>query len=630
VKRVGVDVLRDLGVDTSASLTAADAEVALETELGHAASAERAELVVGRFGGGVLLWQVDVRDSAAGSRYWVDAHDGSVVASRSLATHLSLGSVYTQNSEETPTPVDLELTLIDSAADPLRLNGWSGLLTVANYVSGNSQDGFVLEQTVVPTAGENFLYPPPADATDPTDAFAQVNLYYHLTTVRGLFQGLGVDVDGNSFKLTAVANAQEDNMALDNAFFSQMGIGAPFASPNLIAIGQGSINDFAYDSDVFKHEFGHYVSHNAVGYNLGQAHFDELGISPFSGSIDEGIADYFACSDNDDAELGEASLELLGSGRDLTDTSAACPDDMVGEVHADGEIIGSFGWSLRVEFGKVIADQLVWGAVSSLLPGANFDDFATGILATAGDLVESAELETADVTTIEGMLAARGLDNCGRVIALSEGEVSRSTLFGLDLIGLVFGADCATVQQLGAELPSLFHYSWTPAAGDVGVEFTIDMSPQGGGALDYSVFARAGEPVGFTNGQFLPEVTDFDRNQVFTTEQASFIIDAASDPPFDPSTTYDIVMITRSCPTLGMEVRAASYMPPIGEGGAGAGGSPSTGGNGAGGGGDDDTIEDDDGCGCKLVGASQSDAGAPSALLALAALGLLGSRRRRR
>jgi len=121
-RRVAVDVARGLDVDIDPSLDAQEAESALELSLGQAVpAAAKAKLVVSRMGEGVLLWQLDV--PARGSRYWVDAHHGDLVASRSLGMH-ALGTVYELNPRETPDPIDVELPLLDTAADPIHLNGW--------------------------------------------------------------------------------------------------------------------------------------------------------------------------------------------------------------------------------------------------------------------------------------------------------------------------------------------------------------------------------------------------------------------------------------------------------------------------------------------------------------------------
>ncbi len=637
VSRVAVEVARDLELDTVPTLDADLAQAALADTLGRTLpAASKSRLVVLRLGGARLAYELDVRDSLAGTRYFVDAHDGSLLAKRDLATHAQ-GRVYSMNSVETPVPVDVALPLLDETAVPVRLNGWSGNFAVTNYVSGDTNPNtgvaeYVVEQTVEPNVGADFLYDPPADVLDPGDAFAQVNLYFHMTSMRAFFEPLGADFTVPSAKLTAVANVQQNGGPLDNAFFSPAGIEGPFAAGNLIAIGQGSVNDFAYDSDVFKHEFGHFVSDLEVGYNMGQAFSDDLGLSPWSGSMDEGIADYFACSANDDAELGEGSLG--GQIRDLADTSKTCPNDMQGEVHGDGELIGSFGWSLRLELGAPIADQLVWGAVLSMPQGGDFSDFAQGILATADELVTAGDLTAADVTTIEGLMAERGLDNCGRVIALGEGETTQSTIIGLDLLGQLFGQSCSAVQSFGVAFPTLFHYSFTPAASDKAIKFDVNMNPQGGGDVQYTIYARVNDTVSFDLGfgGLLPEIKDFDYSAAITEQAGSLVIDANSDPPFDPSATYDFVVVSTSCPTLEAEFSVASYEPPVNEGGSGpgtggeapSGGETAAGGSGGGGAADDD---DDDGCGCKTAGDREPTS---RAWLALGGLALLGLRRRKR
>ena len=631
---VSVSVRPDLLVDPTPTLDAAAAKVALEEHLGAPLPAPRsAELVIlavhTATSHGTLAWALDVADAPGGTRYFVDAHDGHFVFARPLATHV-LGRVHPMNAVETPDLVDVELPLFDEAADPLRLRGWGGLFNVTNYVSGSTQGGYVLAQDVGPNSGSDFLYDLPASLISATDELAQVNLYYHLSHVRNEFAAIGVDVDAPGWDLTAVANGREDGQALDNAFFSQMGIDGPFAASNLIVIGQGSV-DFAYDSDVFKHEFGHYVSHNAIDYNLGQAHFDDLGISPFSGAIDEGIADYFACSDNDDAELGEASLAFLGGVRDLNDTTKSCPGDMLGEVHADGEIIGSFAWSVRGLVGKDLGDRLLWRAIDALSPGADFQEFAEAYAVAADAEVTAGNLTAADRAQIDALLDERGLSTCGRVIAIDETPGS-GTAFGLETIGAGFGVSCETLKDFGITLPSLFHYSAAPSAGDVGIRFALTDEVLGNGDLDYSLYVRKDEPVSFQiSGQGIPEVDEFDYEAVENDSDGEIVIDASSDPPFDPSARYHLVLVSRSCPALAFQITASPATPSTGEGGAGGGPAPSGGAGegaggsdgGAGGGGSD---EGDEGCDCRGSASAPTSLGA-SLLLGLA--GLFFSRRRR-
>lgn len=642
-----VDVARHLDVDTTPAIDAATAlERVRAAVLFPIGRMVRSELVVVGEGGGRLAWRIDALDPRGGVRLLVDAHDGRLVSQRALASD-ARGLVYAVSSVVTPEPSEVVLETLDTTADPIRLEGWDGLLHVGNYVSGGQQSGYVVEQTLGPSDGENFLYPPPEDAQDATDAFAQVNLFHHLTTHRTFFRDvLGVGVDAASWEVTAVANLQEGGQPLDNAFFSPMGLdgNGALSAPNMIGIGQGTI-DFAYDSDVFKHEFGHYVSHNAVGYNLGQTGTTEYGLSPHSGSVDEGIADYFACSENDDPILGEASLDVLSAARNLEDDSKSCPDDMVGEVHADGEIVASLSWTIRQALGREVADRLVWGAVSLMPAGGTLGDFATGLVETANALVEEGTLAAADVADVEAMIEARGLHECDDVIPLIGEEPRHATVFGLDLLAQLAGASCGQLQSFGLEIQSIFHFSGQAPGGD-SATFHLDVASLGGGSdVKYRLVVRKDQHVGFDSGGGfgLPAPSTYDHEASSEGPTLDLVIDASSDPPFDPSATYYAVIVSQSCPTIGADISLRSgggEGPTTTTGAGGDDAGPSTtatsavttgagagGGDGGGSDGGDSLEGDDDGCGCEVAGAGRPG-GALAALGALAAAALLRMRRR--
>jgi len=546
-------VSRDLTVSATPYVSRTEVRTLLHSLVGPWAASGpltfRLAVVAEARGPGHLVWQVDVPTGLGGLRYLVDAHRGVVLHMRPLAIE-TLGRVYPISSVVTPNATDLELVDLDDAS-PLVLTGWGGQFVVTNYVSGGGQLDLAVEQTLHPSDGTDFIYDPPADPTDPTDGFAQVGLYYHLTRVRDFFAGdLGVDFSHPAYSLTAVANMMEDGQPMDNAYFSEQGMGAPWNTNNLIAIGQGTTLDFADDSDVFLHEFTHYVSHVAVGYNMGQIAANEYGISPYSSSIDEGLADYFACTVNGDPLLGEAALVPFGSGRDLTDTSKVCPDDVYGEVHMDGELIGSVSWTLRESFGKAAADQLVWGALTLLLPYATFGDFAQALVQTAGEMVIGGDLVAADVQTLQDALDARGLSDCFQDLPIAPAAPRMINMFGLDLFGGMMGGTCQDVRNYGVQLSSMFHFRATPADGDEGIRLSVQLTPEGGNDLIWKIFGRAGDHVTFGGGGYLPEVTVYDYQSNWLDGTAGeLVIDASSDPSFDPGQTYHFVLVHQNCPS---------------------------------------------------------------------------------
>lgn len=557
---VVLDVARDVSVATTPTHGEEAARRAVEATYGMTLS-ERPNAALAVFPeaetGGKLVWVVDVRSDRGGERYLVDAHTGKLVHRRSLAVH-ARGRVYPISSAVTPEVQDLELTSLD-AADPQTLSGWDGNFKVVNYVDGDLAAGvpLTLEQSVGPNAGEDFLYDPPTSAEDAHDQFAQVGIYYHLTRMRDYFVSTHhIDMGAPGWKLVAVANMLEAGRPMDNAFFSGEGVGEPFRAPNLIAIGQGSFFDFSDDSDVFLHEFTHYVSANAVGYNGGQFAINEYGLSPWAGSIDEGIADYFACTVNGDSTLGEATLAPFGMARDLAKDTKTCPGDLVGEVHEDGELIGSLAWSLREKFGAKVGDRLVWGAVTLLTPNASFGDFAKALKRAAGKLVTAGELTEADAGAVDALIESRGLDDCEEVLDLTGGKSQTTNMLGIDSLVFGTGASCADYRSQ-LSLQSLFHFKSKPDRGAKGVRFTVQVDPDRGHDVEWSIYVRTGRHVGFTLGELLPEATNYDYSVEGITETSGeLVIDESSDPPFDPTQTYYLVIGHKNCPSSSVTVES--------------------------------------------------------------------------
>jgi len=638
VRVVVLDVARNLSVALSPVLTEFDARTRARQWHGAPQSATaNAKLAILPDEGtsGRLVWTVTVPSRFGARQVLVDAMDGRIVLDRSLDKHV-LGRVYQISSVNTPTPVDTDLQDLVTST-PQLLNGWGGQLAVTNYVSGGSTNGnYIGSQTLVPNSGSDFLYDPPVDPLDKTDAFAQVGLYYHLTRMRNFFADTySLDMSAPKWRVVAIANLLDDGAYVDNAFFSQPGsAGAPYADWNLVAVGQGTQFDFADDSDVFLHEFTHYINYNAHGFSQGPFETGPWGINPFPGGIDEGSADYYACTVNGDPLLGEASLAKLGAERDLTDTHKVCPDDVYGEGHMDGEIISSLSWTLRTDFGAATGDQLVWGALSLLTPGGALGDYGLALVQSAKDLKDQGDLTAADVTTVQDAVAQRQLDDCGHELELSPSKSRVTNIAGLEELSAYMGGDCDTFKGYGVSLHSFFHFFAQPAATDGGIRFKAELATMGGGDLSWGIYARRDQHVTFaTSGQMpLPTVKDFDYKVTgFTGTTGELVIDANSTPAFDPTASYHIVIVHQNCPmvTATLHVEAA----PSGVGGAGGSG-------GAGGEGGTapvtpprDDVVVDNGCGCR-IGATDANgqstgAGAWALLAALVPLGAVSRRRRR-
>jgi hypothetical protein len=109
---------------------------------------------------------------------------------------------------------------------------------------------------------------------------------------------------------------------LANAFWD--GYGMAFGDGGA---GSGDFGEFA---DVVYHEYGHGIT--------------DYQYRPFgtSGAMHEGYSDFYACTITDEPLLGEG---IIG-GRNL-DNDLLCPENLQGESHADGRIIGGALWHMR-------------------------------------------------------------------------------------------------------------------------------------------------------------------------------------------------------------------------------------------------------------------------------------------
>ncbi len=291
--------------------------------------------------------------------------------------------------------------------------------------SGSLYTGDLVAAEVGPSEGEDWLYDPPEDPTDPTDPFASVNAYFHVSQARSYFEGVtGEDMGTDEWSLVVLANYQDEvywGGPVKKAFhtdLSSWGTGSVYGAYHLLALGQGTDVDYGLDSDVVTHEVGHYVSSVAVGYNMGQLWFSDYGLHPWGGAIDEGISDYFAVSLFDDPVMGEfAAMDEAGL-RDVSETDLRCPEDIVGEVHNDGKLIGALGWSLREAYGADAADAIMWDATTLLTSDATLVDFAEGATQIATELYNDGVIDSLD--PLEAAVTAGGLDSCSVVQELGD------------------------------------------------------------------------------------------------------------------------------------------------------------------------------------------------------------------
>jgi Zn-dependent metalloprotease len=154
-----------------------------------------------------------------------------------------------------------------------------------------------------------------------------------------------------------------------------------------ITLGKGGVDD-AEDAEVIVHEYGHSVQDSQV---------PGFGANLESGSIGEGFSDYLAVvvtswaggtptltpeacvADWDSVSYTRTAPHCL---RRL-DGTKVYPQDMVGEVHADGTIWSRALWDIRAALGDKTASTLIIEAQFAFAPDTSFHDAALATVAAA-------------------------------------------------------------------------------------------------------------------------------------------------------------------------------------------------------------------------------------------------------
>jgi zinc metalloprotease ZmpB len=239
--------------------------------------------------------------------------------------------------------------------------------------------------------GSGFVY------TRDQDQFEQTMGYYWVTQAQRYIQSLGF---GST--LPAVNKRQQllriNQFGGDNSFYRE-GTGKL-----TITLGKGGVDD-AEDAEVIVHEYGHSVQDNQV---------PGFGSTPDAGAIGEAFGDYLAVTVSEHfAPTPDEPCVADWDSTSYTSTVPHClrrvdgnkhyPEDLVGEVHADGEIWSRALWDIHKSLGARLADTIIIRAQFAFTPDISMPDAARATIATAGLYGTSAQ------RAVQAAFAARGL-----------------------------------------------------------------------------------------------------------------------------------------------------------------------------------------------------------------------------
>ena len=278
-----------------------------------------------------------------------------------------------------------------------------------------------------------------------------------------------------------------------------------------------------------------------------------------------------------------------------------CPDDLEGESHADGEIVGAAAWDIQLLVGKEAADAIVYGGLSTVSTSPSFAELAEMMSAAARDLVADGDITEADADAIDAALEARGMPLCGRALPMALGEAFEFDVTFMFPMNDLPDYMCELMHEVGMHWPPMFqwHVTTPPAAdGELErLEIDFDIERMDGQAfddddLDYAIYVRLGEPVtfeyelidtgmGFALDSPIPDGFDLD----FTGNPNWFEFEADDEElPLAPDTTIYIAMVHQNCASTHLTITPEAIVAEPADDDDVA---------------DDDDDDDDDGCGCR-------------------------------
>ena len=667
----------DLPGDAAPEVTADTAAAIAEGRTGLPVVAEQTTLAFWPTADGVrLVWALGAR-AIPGIPYQpvtlVDAKTGDILQVYNSVLDLNQSQMFPSNPVKSPALADVTLPV--GAGQTVLENE---LVKALNCVDQKSVkkinfQGFMLDvhtcdllHTALPDANGDYLIPVPDD-TEPEDSFAEVSIFHHANKAYDLFRGWDPALDvNNGVPLAVVSNLRipqgfqgfdleklkDPDLPLtpfQNAFFAPSDpiFSSVFGlSGGALWFGQGPVHDYSYDGDVVYHELTHAVV-NVTLKLVGSPHMDEFGASYSPGGMNEGLSDYFSSAITGDGDVGEYASQDFFPGstaiRSLTNPDS-CPTAIGGEVHQDATLFAGSLWDLRVKLEapeQAKLDEAVFAAMNASATGdLSYDEMANLIITETETLLGAATAQ--DLTNA---FTTRGiLPKCSRIL-----EFTGATLTGpKDLQELWFAPGTQTTgakNSAGDWTPGVVQVHYALPEGTNKLEVTIKEVAVGGGGFGGGTpfvpkfLVRFGaDPITFT---YKPTNTNPDVVALDGVKNGTKHVLSVDVPPGTTSVYVmvgstgqadgaytDLSMVATTVPVtsgaggMGGDGGAGGAGGAGGQGGGGAAGGQ--GGNGGTGGGEDVVIE---GCGCSLPGTSAPQG---AAFAAIAALGLVAARRRRR
>ncbi|MDD5306442.1 MAG: hypothetical protein PHU25_03895 [Deltaproteobacteria bacterium] len=381
----------------------------------------------------------------------------------------AIGRVFPENPATTPLTADEELTDLDPPGDKL----FGAYARVERCFDTKTCDD--RKPTAQRDSQGRFFYEPDLEPYTFDDPFAEVNAYHNVTRVsrwmRETFGWNGL-FDGHTWIEVRVGLAW-----YNAAFYSGSKEIPPF-----IVFGEDTV-DFAYDSDVAFHEYGHAINHSLWSHvSLVR---DEHGIDMSGAGLEEGLADIWA-----ETFAGDPVMNSYVVLSRTADNRSTCPEWVKSEGHMEAVIVSAFGWDVRERIGAQAWNNVVYRSLPFIPTEATFADFVGTLEQSAADMAGegAAGVGPEAASIIEEAAVARGLRDpacLDRFVPMSEGETSRVYGYGRKRTG-------------GNDYPFGLQWRVTVPAGAASMHMTFAWRSSSGEEPGYAVHVSRGAPVKVT------------------------------------------------------------------------------------------------------------------------------------
>jgi hypothetical protein len=325
-----------------------------------------------------LAWKLELKSVQPykDNIYYIDGIDGKIIKEYSNLKDISMnvkgkitGDYYpvrvtdaTKNALYPTTSIKIfssSMSLVaegssdDNGNYSISFNGGSGVYfiwipLINNWIEVDNSSGTLIKQGKFVSVGN------PVTVNANWSAGDESNVSYHVTRIHSFYKSTPFNYNGMDYKMIAqVGTGSLVNGSCD-------GTNLTFGSQN----GQS----WARSSDVVYHEYTHGVIHHIYGGFIGNGTIE-------SASMDEGLADYFACTINNDP----AEAEDCGLTRNLSNTYQFDPTKS-DAIHWNGQVIGGACWDLRQVVTQSICDNLVFKALQISPHAHNYSDFLNNVI----------------------------------------------------------------------------------------------------------------------------------------------------------------------------------------------------------------------------------------------------------